>query len=243
MAPIKQHNYNAGFTLIEIMITLLLSSIVIGAVFMTYSNQQKTYISTDNLADLQQNLRAAIMIMSTEIREAGCDPTQDSEAGVVTATSTHFRFTRDIKGHTLAPDTRADGDVDDTQEDIEFGFSTASVDTNDDGIADAGIGGIGDLGRQTGGAGGFQPIAENIQAIEFNYILESGNTVSNPNSSQLNQIRGVQVSLLARSSVIEQNFTNTQQYTTISGTTWGPYNDNYKRRFVSVTIMCRNLGM
>ena len=237
----KNSNKEQGFTLVEILIVLLISSIVMSAVFIAYSNQQKTYVQSENLADLQQNLRAALLIMTSEIREAGCDPEEGSGAGIVSASISHFRFTRDIKGHGLASETRADGDVDDGDEDVEFGFSTAQFDADSDGIVDGG--GVGDLGRQTGGAGGFQPIAENIQAIEFSYILEDGTITNTPNLSQLNQIRAVQISILARSTVLDPKFTNAQQYTTISGTNWGPFNDNYKRRFASVTIQCRNLGM
>ena len=103
--------------------------------------------------------------------------------------------------------------------------------------------GVADLGRDTGG--GFMPIAENIQAVEFSYILESGTRVSNPNISELNLIRTVQISVLARASHPDQdpNYTDTRLYTTVSGTNWGPFNDKYKRRFASITIQCRNLGM
>jgi len=226
-----------GVTLIEIMITIAISGIVLGAVFMVYTNQQKTYISSDHTAEIQQNLRAAVLIMASEIREAGCDPTGKANAGIISASSVQLHFTRDIAGHPLKPDTMADGELDDRNEDIIFGFSSTN-DANGDGIADAGSA---NLGRNTGG--GFQAIAEHIQAIEFRYILESGTIVSNPSSSQLNQIRAVQVCLLARASSPETNYVNTRSYTSVSGAVWGPYNDNYKRRFASITIKCRNLGL
>jgi len=228
---------NSGVTLIEIMITIAISSMVLGSVFMVYINQQKTYISSDRTAEIQQNLRAAILIMASEIREAGCDPTQKANAGILSATSVQLHFTRDIAGHPLKPDTMADGELDDSNEDITFGFSSSN-DANLDGIADSGSA---NLGRNTGG--GFQAIAEHIQAIEFRYILESGAVVSTPSSSELNQIRAVQVSLLARASFPDTNYDNTKSYTTVSGAVWGPYNDNYNRRFASFTIQCRNLGL
>ncbi|MBT6338863.1 MAG: prepilin-type N-terminal cleavage/methylation domain-containing protein [Desulfobacula sp.] len=228
---------NRGVTLIEIMITIAISGMVLGSVFMVYTNQQKTYLSSDHIAEIQQNLRAAILIMSSEIREAGCDPTGKANAGIISATSAQLHFTRDIAGHVLKPDTMADGELDDSNEDIIFGFSSSN-DANLDGIADSGAA---NLGRNTGG--GFQAIAEHIQAIGFAYILESGTIVSNPSSSQLNQIRAVQISLLARASLPDTNFENTQSYTSVSGTAWGPYNDSYKRRFATITIQCRNLGL
>lgn len=232
--PFKNNN---GVTLIEIMIAMAISAIVLGSVFMVYLHQQKTYISSDRIAEIQQNVRAAVLIMSSEIREAGCDPTQKANAGILSANSVRIRFTRDIAGHPLKSETMADGELDDSNEDITFGFS-ASNDANLDGIADAGTA---NLGRDTGG--GFQTIAEHIQAIEFRYILESGVVVSNPSSPELNQIRAVQVNLLARASFPDKNYENTKSYTTASGTVWGPYNDSYNRRFASFTIQCRNLGL
>lgn len=235
MAALSIKN-NKGFTLIEILMTLVISSIIMGSVFLTYSNQQKSYISSDKIAEAQQNLRAALLIMTSEIREAGCDPTGYANSGIVTASSTQINFTRDIAGHALNDDHLSDGDVDDPNENITFGFSAAN-DADNDGIADSGAA---DLGRDTGG--GFQAVAENIQAIEFSYILSTGAVVTNPSTSQRSQIRSVQVSLLARTALPDKKFSNSQVYTTLSGTLWGPYNDAYKRRFASVTIQCRNLG-
>ncbi|CCK80318.1 prepilin-type N-terminal cleavage/methylation domain-containing protein [Desulfobacula toluolica] len=233
----KNKYHQKGFTLIEVMITMAISTFILGGIFLTYSNQQKTYVSSDRLAEMQQNLRSAIMIMSSEIREAGCDPTQKANAGIISATSVQLHFTRDIAGHALNKDNRADGELDDANEDITFGFSSTN-DADSNGIADTGAA---NLGRDTGG--GFQPIAENIQAIEFNYILDDGTTAPNPTASQLSEIRAVQISILARASASDPNFMNAATYTTSAGTVWGPFNDNFKRRFVVVTIQCRNLGI
>jgi len=235
----RKIKYNQkGFTLIEVMITVAISGIILGGIFATYSSQQKTYISSDHLAEMQQNLRSATLIMSSEIREAGCDPTQKANADILVATSTQLRFTRDIAGHVLNP-FQGDGDVDDANEDITFGFSPAN-DANSDGIADAGVA---NLGRDRNDGAGFQPIAENIQSIEFHYILEDGTTATTPTFSQLPEIRAVQISILARASAIDKTFINAATYTTGTGTVWGPFNDNYKRRFVTTTIHCRNLGL
>ncbi|MCD4665481.1 MAG: prepilin-type N-terminal cleavage/methylation domain-containing protein [Bacteroidales bacterium] len=236
----RKIKYNQkGFTLIEVMITVAISGIILGGIFATYSNQQKTYVSSDHLAEMQQNLRAAILIMSSEIREAGCDPdpTKKANAGIISATSIQFHFTRDIAGHAINS-KQGDGELDDDNENITFGFSPIN-DANSDGIADAGAA---NLGRDKNDGTGFQPIAENIQAIEFNYILDDGTTVLNPTVSQLIDIRAVQISILARASAIDKNFTNNTTYRTATGVAWGPFNDNFKRRFVSATIQCRNLG-
>ncbi len=228
-------NNESGFTLIEIMVTILISSIMMGAVFMSYSGQQKSYVINNRLTEVQQNLRAATIIMAKDIREAGCDPTGRSGASILIATPGRFQFTKDIAGDPINP-SEGDGDLDDSNEDISLGFSTAN-DSTTDGIADAGAA---NLGRDVGG--GFQPIAENIQAIEFNYLLNDGNSTSTPNSSQINDIIAVQISILARAASPDQDFSSPSTYTTASGAVWGPYADSFRRRFVSTTIQCRNLN-
>jgi type IV pilus assembly protein PilW len=234
-----QTKNESGFTLIEIMIALLISSVILGAVFMTFSSQQKSYVINDRLTEVQQNLRAATIIMAKDIREAGCDPTGKSGAGVLIATPGRFQFTKDIAGNTINP-AAGDGDLDDSNENISLGFSTTN-DSDTDGIVNIAAGAA-NLGRDLGKGAGFQPIAENIQAIEFNYLLDDGTASNAPTSSQLNDIIAVQISVLARASSPDQNFSSTLTYTTASGTVWGPYADNYRRRFVSTTIQCRNLG-
>ncbi|MDA3918208.1 MAG: PilW family protein [Deltaproteobacteria bacterium] len=224
----------SGVTLIELLIVMLISSIILGAIFTISSNHQKSYLANDRLTEMQQNLRAAIIIMSREIREAGCDPTGLADAGIILATQGRLQFTKDMDNN---------GDTDGTSEEIAFGFSNTN-DSGANGIADGGGADWStpaDLGRDVGS--GFQPIAENIEAVEFNYILSDDTTTTTPSSSQLNDIRAVQISILARASSREQNFPVTvTTYKTASGIDWSRPNDNYRRRFISVTIQCRNLG-
>ncbi len=65
---IKEKN---GLTLVELLIALVLSSILIGALYRVFISQHKTYVIQDNVADLQQNVRIAIGQMTREIRMAG----------------------------------------------------------------------------------------------------------------------------------------------------------------------------
>ncbi|MGD9662582.1 MAG: hypothetical protein AB7U63_15045 [Porticoccaceae bacterium] len=51
----------------------------------------------------------------------------------------------------------------------------------------------------------------------------------------------MQISLLARADRPDTQFTNTETYTTASGAVWGPYNDNFRRRFQIITVQCRNM--
>lgn len=60
-----------GFTLIELLIALVISSILIAALYKTFISQQHTYTVQEQVVDMQQNARFAINQMVREIRMAG----------------------------------------------------------------------------------------------------------------------------------------------------------------------------
>jgi prepilin-type N-terminal cleavage/methylation domain-containing protein len=63
--------YQRGLTLIELMVALAISFIVIGAVYQTFSSQQRTYTIQDQVAEAQQNARVAMNILMRDLRMAG----------------------------------------------------------------------------------------------------------------------------------------------------------------------------
>lgn len=238
----KSYNNYRGFTLVELMITVAISGIITAAIYSAYIAQQRTYLAQEQVAEMQQNIRAAIGMMEREIRMAGYDPNDDAGAGITIASAGRIGFTQDITNSTGTA-SEGDGSLDGPNENITFGFSNTH-DSGPDGIADAGVA---PLGRDTGG--GFQPIAENIQAIEFYYTMKDGTATTAP--ATLADIRSVQVSILARAGQPDRNFTNTMTYTPASGTPWdlngaaagNAANDNFRRRLLITTVQCRNLGL
>lgn len=234
----------AGFTLVELMIALFVSALVMAAVISIYIAQTRSYSELDDVVNIQQDLRGALIILPLEIRLAGSDPTESNIPGIISASRTNFQFTMDIRGNAVTANN-GDGDVNDTDENIAFGLG-AGIDTlpiGGNGIVDGGNADwstTSSLGRQTGGAGGYQPLADNIEALEFNYILDDGTTSLTP--ANPSQIRSVQVSILARADNPAQGFVNTATYTTASGAVWDPPNDNFRRRLVVTNIQCRNMG-
>jgi prepilin-type N-terminal cleavage/methylation domain-containing protein len=60
-----------GITLIELLIALVISAIIIAGIYRTFIQQQKSYATQDQVADMQQNVRVAINRMMREIRMAG----------------------------------------------------------------------------------------------------------------------------------------------------------------------------
>ncbi len=62
---------NRGITLIELLVALVITGILVGAIYRTFIGQQKTYSVQEQVVDTQQNVRAAINRMMAEIRMAG----------------------------------------------------------------------------------------------------------------------------------------------------------------------------
>lgn len=60
-----------GVTLIELIIALVLSALVIAALYKTFILQQKTYTVQEQVVDMQQNAKAVVVRMVREIRMAG----------------------------------------------------------------------------------------------------------------------------------------------------------------------------
>jgi type IV pilus assembly protein PilW len=93
---------------------MVLSVILMAAVYSTYYSQQKSYLVQEQLAAMEQNLRAAMFYMERDIRMAGCDPTRKAGAGITTAHAASITFTEDADGNeTLATVTYVLDDVND----------------------------------------------------------------------------------------------------------------------------------
>jgi prepilin-type N-terminal cleavage/methylation domain-containing protein len=60
-----------GMTLVEIMITLIISSIVAASTFMFFAGQQRVYETQTKLLNIQQNLWAAMEVVARYVRAAG----------------------------------------------------------------------------------------------------------------------------------------------------------------------------
>ncbi|WP_456387872.1 PilW family protein [Desulfolithobacter sp.] len=230
-----------GFTLVELMITLLISGIISVAIYSTYTSQQRVYFAQYSVAEMQQNIRAALSILARDIRMAGYDPTGNAGSGfvdsslftygtrtvTVTTSANEIAFTADLDG---------DGVIDVTVEDIDGNGSKEMTEMEQVAYRLNGT----DLERfsSTTGIVAWQDIAENIEGLEFTYLDSDNNVTTTPAD-----IRSVQISILARSGQRDPEFENNKIYTTASGAVWGPYNDGYRRRLLVMTVQCRNMGI
>ena len=241
------HMRSQGFTLTELMIAVAIFSIVSGVIYAAYQHQQNSYITQEQVADMQQNIRSALFLLAQDIKMAGFDPSEKATA--VTninniARVAEFRFARDENG---------DGVIQ-NNEHVRYALTNDGNneinDTARDGIANGFPCG---LGRQTGippDTGGLDPAADNVEAVEFYYHLAGGSASFSPASPA--DIRSVDVSLLIRTGNQIKGFKNTAVYFPASNPNhetgegkklWGPFNDNYQRRLLVTCIKCRNLAV
>jgi type IV pilus assembly protein PilW len=177
-----------GFTLVELMVAMTIAAIVITVVVGAMVSQQKNHITQESLVDMQQGLRAAMEIIGFELKMAGYDPTSTAGASILTANTAELQFQIDRNG---------DGDFD-GGELVRFALTN---DANRDGIAD---GTPCDLGRALDG-GLLQPLAENIDALNFVYFDANGNVLATPVANPL-AIGSIQISLVARSGSVLPGF-------------------------------------
>lgn len=154
-------NKNKGFTLIELLVGIAISGIVMAAIYSAYDSQQKAHVTQQQVVDMQQNIRAAMYLMQSEIRMAGYDPTGNAGAKIIIADVGELRFQIDENEDGNPNPTSGT----DPNEQIRYALTN---DADGDGIAN---GSPCNLGREIW-VGGLQSVAEDIHAIGFAYAYD-----------------------------------------------------------------------
>ncbi|MDX9788267.1 MAG: prepilin-type N-terminal cleavage/methylation domain-containing protein [Desulfobacterales bacterium] len=177
-----------GFTLVELLIGIAISSVVVAAAYSVFSSQQKAYTVQQGVVDIQENLRAGLYYLTREIRLAGYNRLEFSTkeaVGIIEAGSGKVRFTMDIYD---GVDDDGDGmvvnDVD------EIGFCDKALNSPGEDITyalagDAAGDGVPDMVAAGGtpqptvlqrndtlAGGGPDTLVENVEAIAFAYAFD-----------------------------------------------------------------------
>ncbi|HOO36702.1 MAG TPA: prepilin-type N-terminal cleavage/methylation domain-containing protein [Deltaproteobacteria bacterium] len=82
---------NRGLTLVELMVVLVLSLLLMAAVYLSYQVQHRESNVQHEVSAIQQDLRAVMDIMERDIRNAGCDPSEPP-IGLIGIVSTSGAF-------------------------------------------------------------------------------------------------------------------------------------------------------
>ncbi|CAK8714086.1 Type IV pilus assembly protein PilW [Candidatus Electrothrix gigas] len=211
-----------GFTLVEIMVSMAISSLVIAGIYGVYTIQQRSYTVQEQVSEMQQRIRSALDFMTRNIRMAGYDPSGVCSSDFITANEDTLVF--DVcERRTGVPEYR-----------ITLKYtSTGQLNVTRD-------------NKNTAGNVLPMPLAENVDAFRFSYRDDQGNV-----TTSLNDIKIVEVSMLVRSTYPDPRYTDTITYLPASGNAsdWktaasfssNPPNDNFHRRLLTTSIALRNM--
>lgn len=221
-----------GFSLTEILVALLLASLLSTGIYKVYISQNKSYVVQERVAEMHQNLRAAMFMMTKEIRLAGYNPLGVAGVGIQIASANQFQFTMDITGgegdgsdNDLdglidEEDGESDGDDDDSNEDVTFQLNGSNLVRNGN------------------------VLAEHVDALDFVYLAADGTPAAN-----LADIRTVQITLVASADFKDPDYTDNTVYENQQGVTildMGAQSDDdrhKRRKRLTTQIRCRNLGL
>jgi len=189
-----------GFTLVELLVAMAVTVIVAGIAISSYTSQQESQLSQKQIVEMQQNIRAALYVMTMDIRMAGYDPYDKYGAGIVTSGNgvpVADGGTGPLTFTLVADDDCIDNDNDnpdpdscsDNNVDEEGELKTISFE-----LYDAYNDGDNDIGRAVG-AGAPQAIAENIQTLTFTYLDENGAALPVPFNTS--RVKAVQINITA----------------------------------------------
>jgi len=242
--PRHRRNKQQGFSLTELLVAMVMVGIVMAAVYSTYKSQQDTYVAQEQVAEMQQNLRASLYQMARDLRMAGFNPQRspnvggfvtqlpDDGLGETTTDSTNIAFTIDENANGAI-------DLDDNDEQIAYRLDNA---TNT-------------LQRFRVSDDTWHTVADDIDALDFVYLDPSGtditaNVIANPtalyaatNLPYMDSIRSIEISVVARTGNIDKSFPGTPAYDNQQGDEiLAAQSDNRRRRLLSTTILCRNMG-
>ena len=230
-----RRNRQHGFTIIEVMIAMLVSSALITAVYQTFRSQQQSYLMQSGTAAMQQNLRGGMYLMNRELRSAGYNPTKailnyvsfvtdfpapNNQVGVNYAIDhSKIAFMLDANGNgAIGPSSN---------EQIAYRFNN---DPDPDKKA---------LERFNAIEHKWETVATNIDAVYFAYFDQNYALTTNPAN-----IRYIEISLLARMAQRDNKYTNTTVYKNKQGVDLCPscLGGHYHHRLLTTTIQLRNVG-
>lgn len=206
-----------GFSLVELMVYAAISSLFLGTMYQTFYTQQQSYILHTHIAEMQQNLRSGIQLMTKDLRSAGYNPDRLPNVGFVTSFP--------APNNTFTINYATSKDI------IAFTTNTEQIAYRHNAARKT-------LERFNATNGGWDAVVDNVDAVNFVYLKSDGTR-----ATQASDIRSVEIALLVRSRIPDPKFTNTAVYRNKRGETLCPEcsGDHYHRRLLTTTVQARNL--
>lgn len=196
-----------GFSLIELLLAMSIGLVVLIATYNLFTIQSRHFSMQEQKAEMLQNARAGLDLLTREILMAGCNPMGSPDPcispdicpckgtnnatitpcfGITAAAASTLSFSSDLDG-----DGNLTADSTNPNENITFDVYTS--------------GGKPSLGRTSNGSK--QPVVENISALSFTYLDANNSATTN-----LALVQKIRVSITARTAKPDVN----QTYPTIT---------------------------
>lgn len=169
---IRSHVGREGFTLVEMMMTLLIFGVVLGIVTQVFFGTQGMYARTSQRADQQMGTRAGLTVMTEEIRRAGADPDATGIVGLMAADDDTVRVQAELNDtpgiQTAEP-----------SEDVTYFLDSAT----------------GTIMRDNGT--GPQPMIQNVTLFQLQYFDANNNQIGPPplSNAQADQVRSIGITI------------------------------------------------
>ncbi len=179
-------NKEGGFTLAELLVAMLISGVVFGAISGTFIIQSRFYDVQEQVIEMMQSTRAAMNMISREVRMAGYDPTNVNIVGIPNAAE--LRILADLN-----EDGETDGTItnDDANEEIIYSYDSVNH----------------QIDRDTDGTD--RTFAENVETFSFVYLDTNGAVTATPAD-----IRQVQITITTKTSGPDPDYSDNGGYRT-----------------------------
>lgn len=193
-----------GFSLIELLIAMAVGLIVVSAAYQFFISQNKAYKIQEQMAEMQQSVRAAMETMVRELRMTGFDTANTPKiAGIVSANASSIHFTQNITR--TNPAYVPDEDVLDPNEDVTY-----SLDAQNNRL-------IRRARERTSPTTASEltdaPLAENIQTLTFRYFDANNTELSTPVAVPAN-IRKIEITLKGKTAKPDPAYSQNSGYRT-----------------------------
>jgi type IV pilus assembly protein PilW len=183
--PVSWHKKTAGFTLLELLVSMAIGLVVIAAVAGTFTAQTRQNSAEEQIAQMQQNVRGALDLMLREIQMAGYKPAGGTFNGIQTSTSTTLRIKLDLDSTGV--------ETDGTTDDITYTFDSSS----------------GLITRTLNNGGSSATLADNITGFTFAYSDANGASTTTNTS-----VRRITINITARTAKPDPSYTSNGGYRT-----------------------------
>ena len=181
-----------GVTLTELMVALVMGLATVAAVYSVHLVQVKQRIVQEDVMAMQQNARAAMDLMTRELRMAGYDPIGVNRDK--SSSNDFFGLTYHQTELHIASDLNGNGLLTDSNESIVFLHDVSTMTL-----------------RRKVGRGGRQPLAEHIQSLALQYFDQRGSpTIDSKN------IRMIEVMLTTQTEHPDSRYSQNEGHRTFT---------------------------